>query len=131
MGPVARSGRTGAGRVRRGGDFTLVLAAAGAVPSFAAGCSAQWSCRVGRYVVINQERWKHASPAWNAAGRSLRDYRHMVINHETGHWLGHGHASCPGRGALAPVMQTQSKGLDGCRPNPFPVASEWKGAWRR
>ena len=32
-------------RVRRGGDFTLVLASAGAVPSFSSSCSAQWSCR--------------------------------------------------------------------------------------
>ena len=37
------------------------------------------------------------------------------------HW---GHRGCPSRGALAPVMQTQSKGLDGCRPNPWPTAAE-------
>ena len=46
-------------RVRRGGDFTLVLAAAGTLPSFSSGCSVQWSCRVGRHVVINQLRWSH------------------------------------------------------------------------
>ena len=34
-------------RVRRGGDFTLVLAAAGTLPSFSSGCSVEWSCRVG------------------------------------------------------------------------------------
>ncbi|MDN4160356.1 DUF3152 domain-containing protein [Nocardioides abyssi] len=110
--------------VRRGGSFTLVLAAAGEVPRFSPVCSAQWSCRVGRYVVINQERWKHASPAWNAARGALRDYRHMVVNHETGHWLGRGHASCGGAGQLAPVMQQQSKGLGGCRFNPWPTARE-------
>ena len=121
-----RAGGVELRRVRRGGDFTLVLAAAGAVPSFAAGCSAQWSCRVGRYVIINQERWKHASPAWNAAGRSLRDYRHMVVNHETGHWLGRGHASCPAGGGRAPVMMQQSKGTGGCRLNPWPL--RWEAA---
>jgi hypothetical protein len=126
-----RGGGVSFRRVARGGDITLVLAEASWLPRFSSGCSAEWSCRVGRFVVINQTRWLHASPMWHRTGGSLRDYRHMVINHETGHWLGHGHASCPGRGALAPVMQTQSKGLDGCRPNPFPVASEWKGAWRR
>lgn len=110
--------------VRRGGSFTLVLAAAAEVPRFSPVCSATWSCRVGRYVVINQERWKHASPAWNAAGGALRDYRHMVVNHETGHWLGHGHATCGGRGQPAPVMQQQSKGLDGCRFNPWPTVRE-------
>jgi hypothetical protein len=111
-------------RVRRGGDFTLVLAAPGAVPSFSPTCSSRWSCRVGRHVIINQTRWNHASPAWNRAGRSLRDYRHMVVNHETGHWLGLGHASCPGGRGKAPVMMQQSKGTGGCRLNPWPLARE-------
>jgi hypothetical protein len=113
-------------RVRRGGDFTLVLAAAHAVPTFSSTCSPVWSCRVGRFVIINQERWKHASPAWNAAGRSLRDYRHLVVNHETGHWLGRGHASCPAGGGPAPVMMQQSKGTGGCRFNPWPL--RWEAA---
>ena len=111
-------------RVARGGAFTLVLAEASRVPVFSSSCSSTWSCRVGRYVIINQERWKHASPAWNAAHGSLRDYRHMVVNHETGHWLGLGHSGCPGRGQAAPVMMQQSKGLDGCRFNPWPTGPE-------
>ena len=110
-------------RVPRGGDFTLVLSEASLVPSFSSSCSATWSCRVGRYVIINQERWSHASPAWNAARRSLRDYRHMVVNHETGHWLGRGHAGCPGSGP-APVMMQQSTGTGGCSFNPWPLPRE-------
>ncbi|MCW2815232.1 MAG: hypothetical protein JWN84_2687 [Nocardioides sp.] len=110
--------------VRTGGSFTVVLAEASTVPSYSSGCSATWSCRVGRHVIINQTRWQGASPAWNAAGRSLRDYRHMVVNHETGHWLGRGHAGCPRPGALAPVMQQQSKGTQGCRLNPWPTLAE-------
>ena len=111
-------------RVAHGGSFTLVLSEASQVPTYSSGCSPEWSCRVGRYVVINQLRWQNASPMWRQVGRSRRDYRHMVVNHETGHWLGHGHRSCPGGGSLAPVMQQQSKGLDGCRPNPWPTARE-------
>ena len=111
-------------RVRSGGSFTLVLANASTLPSYSSVCSTMWSCRVGRYVVINQTRWLHASPAWNRAGRSRRDYRHMVVNHETGHWLGKGHATCPGRGRLAPVMMQQSKGTQGCRLNPWPTLGE-------
>lgn len=111
-------------RVARGGSMTLVLSEASRVPSFSSGCSSQWSCRVGRYVIINQERWKHASAAWNAADGALRDYRHMVVNHESGHFLGLGHAGCPGAGRPAPVMMQQSKGLGGCRFNPWPTARE-------
>jgi Protein of unknown function (DUF3152) len=111
-------------RVPRGGDFTLVLAEAAWVPRFSAECSATWSCRVGRFVIINQDRWKSASPAWNAYGRSRRDYRHLVVNHETGHWLGRGHLGCPAPGRKAPVMMQQSKGLGGCRANPWPTDAE-------
>ena len=111
-------------RVADGGSFTLVLAEASTVPSFSSQCSATYSCRVGRYVIINQTRWQQATPPWNAGGKSLRDYRHMVVNHETGHWLGKGHASCPGQGRLAPVMMQQSKGTNGCVFNPWPTAAE-------
>ena len=115
---------------RRASEFVPVASAAARsrwccpqasrVPGFSSGCSSMWSCRVGRFVIINQDRWKHASPAWNAAHLALRDYRHMVVNHETGHWLGLGHASCPGKGRLAPVMMQQSKGLHGLPVQPVP-----------
>jgi hypothetical protein len=110
--------------VAAGGAFSLVLSEASQVPTFSSGCSRDWSCRVGRYVIINQTRWQQASPMWNRIGRTVRDYRHMVVNHETGHWLGHGHRGCPGQGAVAPVMMQQSKGLAGCRANPWPTAPE-------
>ncbi|HET8884079.1 MAG TPA: DUF3152 domain-containing protein [Candidatus Saccharimonadales bacterium] len=110
--------------VASGGMFTLVLSEASQVPSFSSGCGAEYSCRVGRYVIINQDRWQGATPSWNNAGGSLRGYRHMVVNHETGHWLGHGHATECGTQGLAKVMQQQSINLHGCAFNPWPVASE-------
>lgn len=110
--------------VSSGGDFTLWLSEASKVPSFSSACSTTYSCRVGRNVIINQTRWRKATPTWNAKSDSLRDYRHMVVNHETGHWFGRGHASCGGKGQLAPVMQQQSKGLAGCTINPWPKKSE-------
>jgi Protein of unknown function (DUF3152) len=118
-------------RVARGGSFTLVLSEASRVPSFSSECSAMWSCRVGRYVIINQTRWKTSSPAWANYGRSVRDYRHMVVNHETGHWLGRGHLGCPAHGRKAPVMMQQSKGLSGCRANPWPTSAELGGVSAR
>lgn len=109
--------------VPSGGQFSLVLASAaevGAIP----GCSSEYSCRVGQAVLINEDRWLGATPSWNNAGGSLRDYRHMVINHEVGHWLGHGHSQCSGPGQSAAVMQQQSIDLQGCKFNPWPLASE-------
>lgn len=111
-------------RVASGGNFTLWLAAAGRVPGFGAPCDSSYSCRVGRNVIVNETRWLTGSPSWNATGASLAGYRNLVLNHETGHWLGFGHAFCGGSGQSAPVMQQQSISLQGCRPNAWPTASE-------
>ena len=111
--------------VASGGSFTLVLAESSQVPSFAPTvCSADWSCSVGRYVIINQNRWLNATTAWNGGGGSLRDYQHMVVNHETGHWLGQGHIYTCGSGGKAPVMMQQSMDLRGCKFNPWPLSGE-------
>jgi hypothetical protein len=88
------------------------------------GCSGAWSCRTGRNVVINDLRWRETSPAWVTSGGSLRDYRHMVVNHETGHWLGWDHSNCGGAEQPAPVMQQQSIDLQGCVFNAWPL--DWE-----
>jgi hypothetical protein len=109
--------------VASGGQFSLILATSaevGAVP----GCGAEYSCRSGRSVLVNQDRWLGATPSWNGGGGSLRDYRHMVVNHEVGHWLGHDHSQCGGTGQSAAVMQQQSIDLQGCTFNPWPLANE-------
>lgn len=110
--------------VESGGMFTLYLSQASLLPSFSSGCSADWSCRAGNNVIINDDRWMGATSSWNAAGGSLANYRHMVINHEVGHWLGHDHEYCGGAGQPAPVMQQQSMALNGCTFNPWPLKSE-------
>jgi hypothetical protein len=107
-------------RVASGGAFTLWLSADSQMRTFGGACDVMWSCRNGRNVVINEDRWLGASPAWVDAGGSLRDYRHMVVNHETGHWLGLEHTTCTAPGAVASVMQQQSMDLQGCTPNPWP-----------
>lgn len=111
-------------RVDSGGDFTLWLAADAQMSTFGGACDVIWSCRSGRNVVINEDRWLGASPAWNEAGAPLADYRRMVINHETGHWLGLGHQMCGTAGGTASVMQQQSMGLQGCAPNPWPLPAD-------
>jgi hypothetical protein len=108
-------------RVSTGGDFTVLLAEARYVPTYNSICSILYSCRVGRNVIINQDRWRYGSRYFPG---TLAQYRQMVINHETGHWLGNRHAYCGGAGQLAPVMQQQSKGMQGCKPNAWPLARE-------
>lgn len=108
-------------QVSSGADLRIVLATPAAVDAAAPGCSATWSCRVGNQVLINEERWNTGTASWTG---SLHSYRHYVINHEVGHWLGLGHWGCPGWGAVAPVMQQQSISMDGCRANTWPLRSE-------
>jgi hypothetical protein len=79
------------------------------------------SCRNGADVVINGWRWRNGAGGYE---RRLRDYRAYVINHEVGHALGYRHVACPGAKLPAPVMQQQTKGLDGCRPNPWPAIAD-------
>lgn len=111
-------------RVPSGGDFTIWLAQASQMTTFSADCSVEYSCRVGRNVIINDDRWTNGSPTLHM---SVADYRHLVINHEAGHWLGLGHRSCSGPGNPAYVMQQQSKGgtfLGQCVPNAWPLDAE-------
>jgi hypothetical protein len=111
-------------QVDSGGAFTLWLASDALMSTFGGACGRLWSCRNGRNVVINEDRWLGTSDSWLKALAPLEAYRPMVINHETGHWLGFGHASCPGAGAPAPVMQQQSMTLGVCVPNSWPLPSE-------
>jgi hypothetical protein len=72
-------------------------------------------------VMINAYRWARGSETYGPA--AMLTYRQMLINHEVGHRLGKGHENCSKPGALAPVMQQQTKSLDidgiKCRPNPW------------
>ncbi|MER5769215.1 DUF3152 domain-containing protein [Streptomyces sp. NPDC001985] len=73
-------------------------------------------------VMINAFRWGQGSDTYGP--EAMHAYRQMLINHEVGHRLGHGHVNCGTPGALAPVMQQQTKSLNiggvKCRPNPWP-----------
>ncbi len=110
--------------VDSGGDFTVYLANAAELPSFHPVCDTFTSCSIGRNIVINQDRWVGGAPAWNNAGGDLTGYRQYVINHEVGHWLGHGHRTCQASGQPSPLMQQQTLNLNGCVPNPWPLTSE-------
>jgi hypothetical protein len=109
-------------------DFVITLASPGT--------TAEWCAKSGldttednvscdsastERVMINAYRWAQGSKTY---GDKIYAYRQMLINHEVGHRLGHGHVSCQKDGELAPVMQQQTKFLDHdgihCLPNPWP-----------
>lgn len=117
-------GKVGFERVESNCDFSLWLSAPSQMTSFGGVCDSYYSCRSGRNVVINFDRWQSATDPWNAAGGNVEDYRVMVTNHEVGHWLGFGHRNCTGPGQPAPVMQQQSIDLQGCTFNPWPTSPE-------
>ncbi|MGX1881107.1 DUF3152 domain-containing protein [Streptomyces sp. NPDC055287] len=72
-------------------------------------------------VMINAFRWAQGADTFGKD--KMFAYRQMLINHEIGHRLGHGHENCETPGELAPIMQQQTKSLDidgvKCRPNPW------------
>ncbi|MGW7530412.1 DUF3152 domain-containing protein [Streptomyces sp. NPDC054783] len=109
-------------------DFVITLASPGT--------TAKWCAKSGldttednvscdsaatERVMINAYRWAQGSKTY---GDKMYAYRQMLINHEVGHRLGHGHVTCQKDGELAPVMQQQTKFLDHdgihCLPNPWP-----------
>ncbi len=90
----------------------------------------QYSCQNGPTVVLNADRWRQAFAGWDA---ELVDYRRYMVNHEVGHLFGQRHPvpRCPTPGGRAAVMEQQSKGLEGCRGNAWPLDWEIELASRR
>ncbi|MFC8076416.1 DUF3152 domain-containing protein [Streptomyces sp. NPDC057307] len=116
------NGRDGFQLVSSGpGDFEVKIATPDTVDRIcgAAGLRTRGevNCNVGNQVIVNLKRWLTGSPQFSG---SLSEYRALIINHEVGHRIGHGHESCPGPGRPAPVMMQQIDGLRGCRANAWP-----------
>lgn len=112
--------------VESGGRMHVILAEPDEVKAASPTiCSEKLSCSVGSLVLLNDDRWMGGSDSYNEIGVSLERYRWMVLNHEVGHFLGHGHiANCETEQGVAPVMLQQSTGLRGCEPNSWPLPSE-------
>ena len=100
-------------------DFKVSLVSPGSMETYCpgVGTGGYTSCRYGERAVINLARWATAVPHYDG---DIATYRLYVVNHEVGHALGNGHQDCPGPGQLAPVMQQQTLGLEGCAKNAWP-----------
>jgi hypothetical protein len=112
--------RVGAAEAAAGDyDFRVSLVSPGSMETYCpgVGTGGYTSCRYGERAVINLARWETAVPDY--AG-DIATYRLYVVNHEVGHALGNGHEKCPGPGQLAPVMEQQTLGLQGCVKNAWP-----------
>ncbi|MFF4507900.1 DUF3152 domain-containing protein [Streptomyces sp. NPDC001401] len=102
-------------------DFVVRIATPGTVDKicgeYGLDTEGRVNCSVDRNVMVNLKRWLLATPVY---AKDVTAYRALIINHEVGHFLGHGHVGCPGRGRPAPAMMQQIKGMHGCVPNVWP-----------
>lgn len=102
-------------------DFVVKIATPGTVDKLCGAVGLKTygkvNCRAGTSVVVNLRRWVDGSPEFDG---TIGDYHALIVNHEVGHRLGHGHLTCAGKGKLAPVMMQQIKGLKGCKANAWP-----------
>lgn len=115
-------GKSGFQRVADGPtDFAVRIATAATVDSicgqYGLDTGGELNCSVDRNVMVNLKRWIRATPVY---AKDVTAYRALIINHEVGHFLGHGHVTCPGEGEPAPAMMQQIKGMRGCVPNVWP-----------
>lgn len=106
-------------------DFVVKIASPATVDAIcgAAGLHThgEVNCDVGPQVVVNLKRWNTGSPEFPGP---VAEYRALIINHEVGHRIGHGHEGCPGPGRPAPAMMQQIDGLHGCVANAWPYDAQ-------
>ncbi|MGW0953530.1 DUF3152 domain-containing protein [Streptomyces sp. NPDC001212] len=80
-------------------DFVIRIAAPGTVDDicgqYGLDTGGKVNCSVDRNLMVNLRRWEQATSVY---AKDVTAYRTLVINHEVGHFLCHGHVTCPARG---------------------------------
>lgn len=106
-------------------DFTVKISTPGTTDdicgAYGLDTGGEVNCAVGKDVVVNLKRWMLGSPQFDGP---VSEYRALIINHEVGHRIGHGHETCSGEGEKAPAMMQQIKGLKGCVSNAWPYEED-------
>lgn len=83
-----------------------------------------FSCTIEQVrTVFNVNRWRNGATDF----LGIEEYRVYLINHEIGHALEHNHVGCPGAGLPAPVMMQQTKSVDSCLANAWPLRDDTEG----
>ncbi|WP_256727272.1 DUF3152 domain-containing protein [Streptomyces acidiscabies] len=89
-------------------DFVVRIATPGTVDTACAeyglDTHGDLNCSVAHKVMVNLERWLTGTQYY---ADDIPAYRALIVNHEVGHFLGHGHETCPAAGAPAPAMMQQ------------------------
>ncbi|MFF3329170.1 DUF3152 domain-containing protein [Streptomyces sp. NPDC002888] len=106
-------------------DFVVRVATPGTVDKicgqYGLDTGGEYNCNVSKNVMVNLRRWELATQFY---AKDIPSYRALILNHEVGHFLGHGHVGCPGAGKPAPAMMQQIKGMHGCVPNVWPYDAQ-------
>jgi hypothetical protein len=77
--------------------------------------------------VFSYENWTNV-PQELRGSYNVHEYRTYVIMHECGHAIGLGHSKC--MGGLAPIMLQQTRGLQNCRKNLWPLEEEIRSIFK-
>jgi poly-gamma-glutamate capsule biosynthesis protein CapA/YwtB (metallophosphatase superfamily)/putative cell wall-binding protein len=99
-------------------DLTIRLASPQAIAAAHPRCRPGRSCRVDDLLLVDADRWRAPPARWGDRGL---DYRHYVVNHLVGRWLGLGEVGCAD--GIAPVMADQTADSP-CGPGPWPTPAE-------
>lgn len=85
------------------------------------GLSVTFMHRRPRETLFSLQNWS-AVPSGLRGLYSISDYRRYLVLHECGHALGLGHVRC--QGGPAPIMLQQTRGLQNCTKNTWPLDRE-------
>lgn len=113
-------------------EYQVILAEPAEVDALCAplGTGGRVSCQNSNVVALNANRWRSATQDWD---QGIDEYRHYLYNHEVGHLSGQFHPKnrCPVGGEPEAVMAQQTKGLEGCTGNAWPLDWEIERAKQR